>query len=132
MDPLDSSTHPVRPPCEAERSRQVLVQILGLFSGLMQADAYAGFNHLYEIDRKLAPIIEAACWAHTRRKFFELARINKAPIAAEAVREINGLTALQRVSVRSERSQPLIAELENLHADRYRRAQRRRPASLAR
>ena len=90
----------------------------------MQADAYAGFNHLYEIDRKLAPIIEAACWAHTRRNFFELASINKAPIAAEAVREINGLTALQRVSVRSERSQPLIAELANLHADRYRRAQR--------
>ena len=50
----------------------------------MQADAYAGFNHLYEIDRKLPPIIEAACWAHTRRKFFELARINKAPISARS------------------------------------------------
>jgi len=64
----------------------------------MQADAYAGFNHLYEIDRKLPPIIEAACWAHTRRNFFELASINKAPIAAEAVREINGLTTADRRS----------------------------------
>jgi transposase len=47
----------------------------------MQADAYAGFNRLYEADRNGGPIIEAACWAHTRRKFFDLARINKAPIA---------------------------------------------------
>jgi len=34
------------------------------------------------------PIIEAACWAHGRRKFFDLARLSKAPIAAEAVKRI--------------------------------------------
>ena len=39
----------------------------------MQADAYAGFAKLYEADRKGGPIIEAACWAHARRKFFDLA-----------------------------------------------------------
>ena len=72
---------------------------------------------------KRGPIIEAACWAHARRKFFDLARINKAPIASEAVtridalfaieREINGLTPQQRVGVRTERSRPLIIELES-------------------
>jgi transposase len=92
------------------------------YAGLMQADAYAGFNRLYEAGRKPGPIVEAACWAHARRKFFELARLNKAPIATEAVaridplfaieRDINGLTAEQRVAVRNERSRPLIVDLE--------------------
>jgi transposase len=42
---------------------------LASYAGLMQADAYAGFNKLYEADRKGGPIIEAMCWAHARRKF---------------------------------------------------------------
>lgn len=93
------------------------------FVGLMQADAYAGFNRLYEAGRKPGPIIEAACWAHARRKFFDLARINKAPIAIEAVkridalfvieREINGMTPEQRVDIRHARSQLLVIELES-------------------
>jgi transposase len=97
-------------------------QHLASYAGLMQADAYAGFNRLYEASRKPKPIVEAACWAHARRKFFDLARINKAPIAAEAVaridalfaieREINGLTLHQRVSVRHERSRLLVIALE--------------------
>ena len=56
-------------------------QHLAGYAGLMQADAYAGFNRLYEAGRKPGPIVEAACWAHARRKFFDLARLNKAPIA---------------------------------------------------
>ena len=92
------------------------------YTGLMQADAYAGFNRLYEAGRKPGPIIEAACWAHARRKFFDLARLNKAPIAIEAVeridalfaieREIHGMTPQERLAVRNERSRPLVAELE--------------------
>ena len=88
----------------------------------MQADAYAGFTKLYEANRKGGPIIEAACWAHARRKFFDLARLSKAPIAVEAVkridvlfaieREINGLMPQERLCVRQERSQPLIIELQ--------------------
>jgi transposase len=88
----------------------------------MQADAYAGFAKLYEANRKGGPIIEAACWAHARRKFFDLARLSKAPIAVEAVkridvlfaieREINGLMPQERLCVRQERSQPLIIELQ--------------------
>ncbi len=97
-------------------------QHLASYAGLMQADAYAGYNRLYEAGRKPGPIVEAACWAHARRKFFDLARINKAPIAIEAVeridalfaieRDINGMTPQQRLAVRAERSRPLVAELE--------------------
>ena len=97
-------------------------QHLASYTGLMQADAYAGFNRLYEANRKPGPIVEAACWAHARRKFFDLARINQAPIAIEAVeridvlfaveREINGNTPQQRACVRDERSRPLVIALE--------------------
>jgi transposase len=95
-------------------------QHLAGFAGLMQANAYAGFNRLYEATRKPGTIIEAACWAHGRRKFFDLAQINKAPIAIEAVeridtlfaieREINGRTPQDRVRVRHERSRPLVID----------------------
>jgi transposase len=78
--------------------------------GLMQADAYAGFNKLYEPSRWPGPIVEAGCLAHARRKFFDLARLNKAPIAIETVehidplfaieRDINGIPSQERVGVR--------------------------------
>ena len=71
-------------------------QHLAGYAGLMQADAYAGFSKLYEANRKPGPIIEAACWAHGRRKFFDLARLSKAPIAAEAVKRIDVLFAIER------------------------------------
>jgi transposase len=112
-------------------------QHLARYAGLMQADTYAGFNRLYEANRKPGPIIEAACWAHGRRKFFDLARLNKAPIAAEAVeridavfaieREINGATPQERVRIRHERSQPLITELQT-----WLREQRARISKLVR
>jgi transposase len=88
----------------------------------MQADAYAGFNRLYEAGRKPGPIVEAMCWAHARRKFFDLARLNKAPIAIEAVeridalfaieRDINGKPPWERRRIRNEHSKPLVIELE--------------------
>ncbi|HEY4080099.1 MAG TPA: IS66 family transposase [Burkholderiaceae bacterium] len=86
------------------------------WAGLMQADAYAGYDRLYQAGRRPGPIVEAACWAHARRKFFDLARLNKAPIAIEAVaridalfaieRDINGLSPDERREVRHERSRP--------------------------
>jgi len=95
---------------------------LANYSGLMQADAYAGYNGLYAEGRKPGPILEAACWAHGRRKFFELADLQKAPLAIEAVRRIDELFAIerdingkppdQRRAVRQERSRPLIEGLE--------------------
>jgi hypothetical protein len=50
-------------------------QHLANYAGLMQADAYAGFNKLYAPSRQPRPIVEAGCWAHARRKFFDLARL---------------------------------------------------------
>jgi transposase len=95
---------------------------LATYAGLMQADAYAGFNRLYEAGRKPGPIVEAMCWAHARRKFFDLARLNKAPIAIEAVeridalfaieRDINGKPPPQRRRVRNDHSRPLATALE--------------------
>jgi transposase len=101
------------------------------YAGILQADAYAGFNQLYAAERSPGPITEAACWAHSRRKFFALADVNAkargelaviAPLAFEAVkridaifdveREINGLSAEQRLAVRSARIAPLVADLE--------------------
>ncbi len=43
------------------------------YGGILQADAYAGFNDLYAPGREPGPIAEAACWLHGRRKLFELA-----------------------------------------------------------
>ena len=92
------------------------------YAGILQADAYAGFNDLYHSARRPGPITEAACWAHGRRKLFVLADVGKAPLAITAVRridaifdierEINGLPAAHRVVARQARVAPLVAELE--------------------
>jgi transposase len=98
-------------------------QHLAGYAGILQADAYAGFNDLYEPARKPGPLTEAACWAHSRRKFFELAELGRAPLAIEAVqridaifdieRSINGMLSPQRLLVRQQHVAPLITALEN-------------------
>ena len=62
----------------------------------MQADAYAGFGKLYELGRLPGTILEAGCWAHWRRKFYEIATLKKAPIAVEAVTRIDSIFAIER------------------------------------
>ena len=109
------------------------------YSGILQADAYDGYNALYLTARKPGPIREAACWAHARRKFFEFAdvegnlhrraagkkEIALSPIAIEVVRRIdavfeieraiNGKSAEERLAARRTASRPLV---EDLHASR--------------
>ena len=101
------------------------------WQGVLQADAYSGYNDLYLADRHPGPAGSALCWSHARRKFFELADIagnvrkNKpahdiSPVALEAVkridvifdieREINGMDADARLAMRQERSRPLVEE----------------------
>ena len=92
------------------------------YAGILQADAYAGFADLYHPKRKPGPVTEAGCWAHGRRKLFELAQLARAPLAVEAVRRIdaifdaertiNGLPAEQRLAVRQKHIAPLVANLE--------------------
>ena len=94
---------------------------LRTWSGIMQADAYAGFNRLYEPGRLPGTIVEAGCWAHWRRKFYEIAALKKAPIAVEAVtridaifaidRTVNGSTPSERQAVRDQTIRPLIDAL---------------------
>jgi transposase len=101
------------------------------YDGILQADAYAGFGDLYDGKRKPGPITEAACWSHGRRKFFVIADTSKAPVAVEAVRridaifaierDINGLSAGDRLATRQQRIAPLIGELEGwMRAERAR------------
>lgn len=92
------------------------------WAGILQADAYAGFNDLYAPGRRPGPVAEAACWAHGRRKLFTLAEVAHAPLAIEAVRridaifalerEINGASSEQRLAVRQQRIALLVTELE--------------------
>jgi transposase len=108
---------------------------LAFWSGILQADAYGGYNELYAAGRDPRPVLEAGCFAHARRKFFELADVVSSarkksrgqraamiyPIALEAVqrldalfdieRGINGKAPTERVAVRQELSAPLMAEL---------------------
>lgn len=103
------------------------------FSGILQADAYSGYNPLFSVARDPAPLTQALCLSHSRRKFFVLADIATnakrgkqaapiSPIALEAVkridalfdieREINGMTADARLGRRHSESVSLVAELE--------------------
>src|SRR5215208_398446 len=101
------------------------------YSGILQADAYSGFGQLYEPGRVIGAATEAACWAHARRQFFELAELKKAPIAIEAVKRIDALFAIERAingrppdergSVRVAHSKPVVDDLETwLRAQRGR------------
>jgi hypothetical protein len=109
---------------------------LANYAGIFQADAYGGYNKLYEPDRKPGPILEAACWVHARRPFFIMADVAEnarrkargetpapiSPLALEAVRRIdalfeiersiNGHSAEQRRAVRQQLSAPLVTDLE--------------------
>jgi len=106
------------------------------YTGILQADAYGGYNALYQPGRSPGPILAALCWVHARRPFFVLADVEASarrkaqgktpavisPLAFEAVRRIdalfeieraiNGRSAEERQAVRQELSAPLVADLE--------------------
>jgi transposase len=92
---------------------------LAKFQGTLQADAYAGFNRLYDSGR----IQEAACWAHVRRKFFDLHEAHASPVTTEALERIASLYAIEseirgrspdeRQRERQTRSRPLLISLQN-------------------
>ena len=87
------------------------------FRGILQADGYAGYGPVFEGDQ----VVEAACWAHARRKFYDLYVTERSPLAAEAIRRIGELYALEReirgrkpaerAQVRQQRAGPLLDAL---------------------
>src|SRR5215469_14901121 len=91
-------------------------QHLKTFKGALQADAYAGFHHLYGDE-----IYEAECWAHARRKFHEIHVVHASPTTTEALARIGALYAIEdeirgkpaevRLTVRQTRARPLLDEL---------------------
>lgn len=100
------------PDRRAERPRQHLQS----FSGVLQADAYSGFGPLYD-----GRILEAACWAHARRAFYDIHSATDSPIAAEALERMGALYAIEsairgrappeRARVRQARVGPLLEAL---------------------
>ena len=91
---------------------------LSAFRGTLQADGYAGFEQIYQAGH----IQEAACWAHVRRKFYDLVAAHKSPTGSEALERIGALYAIEkeirgrapeeRRAVRNERSKPLLEALK--------------------
>jgi transposase len=65
---------------------------LATFTGILQADAYSGFRALYANGR----VLEAACWAHARRKYYDVYVVDRSPTAAEALMRIGQLYAIER------------------------------------
>ena len=88
------------------------------FKGTLHADGYAGFNAIFET----GTVTEAACWAHARRKFFDVHAATGSPLAKEALDRIAGLYTIEaqikgkppdeRRRCRQEQSAPLIADLK--------------------
>jgi transposase len=87
------------------------------FRGTLQADAYAGFNQLYEDGR----IEQACCWAHVRRHFYDLEQAHSSPVAREALARIGALYGVEepirgrppdeRRTVRQEQAKPLVESM---------------------
>jgi transposase len=133
-----------------DRRHEHPVGHLRAFAGILQADAYDGYNELYQPSRSPGPITSALCWAHARRQFFELADIAAnarrgknagaiSPVALEAVRRIdvlfdiergiNGLAADERLRIRKEQSAPVLDQLESWLCEQ--RSRMSRSASVA-
>src|ERR1700684_1658849 len=110
---------------------------LGQFTRTLQADGYAGFDAVYETGR----IQEAACWAHVRRKFYDLHLAHRSPIAAEAMeriaalyaieKEIRGHPAGERREVRETRARPLLDSLKQWLEETLGKLSRKSDTALA-
>jgi transposase len=88
------------------------------FRGILQADGYAGFNELYRQNA----VVEVACWAHVRRKFFDFHAATSSPLAAIALQRIGALYEIEdglrgcpaeaRRTGRTHRAGPLLNQLK--------------------
>ena len=104
------------------RSGKYASEILQSFGGILQVDGYAGYNRVLDL-RDNAPIQLAYCWAHARRKLYELTHNNVAPIAEEGLKQIatlyrieaqaRGTSAQERMAIRQQKSAPKIVAFKS-------------------
>jgi transposase len=107
------------------------------FQGTLQADAYAGFNQLYQGGR----VQQAACWAHVRRKFYDLEQAHSSPVAREALeriaalygieKEIRGRPPDERCQARQTRARPLLESLRQWFEESLTKLSRKSDTALA-
>lgn len=103
------------------RAGKHAVEILQGFGGVLQVDGYTGYNRVKD-GRDNTPIELAYCWAHARRKLFELTINNVAPIAEEGLKQIKtfyrieaqikGMSADERRTIRQEKTLPRMQAFE--------------------
>ncbi|MEN3176928.1 IS66 family transposase [Gluconobacter sp. OJA] len=111
------------------------------WTGIVQSDAYAGYNTLAKPGRQPAPVVSAGCWAHGRRGLFKIAEKDKAPLAIEAVRRIdaifqaertiNGTPPEHRMAVRQTDIAPLVDDLFDWMRTCCRRMSTKNPVAQA-
>ncbi len=107
------------------------------FSGILQADGYAGFNRLYETGR----VQEVGCWAHVRRPFYDLDVAGDSPTAREALARIQALFAIEadikgrpadeRRAIRHARAGPLLEDLHRWFVSTVSKLSRKSPLAIA-
>jgi transposase len=104
------------------RSGEHARQFLGTWQGHLMVDDYGGYKALFTAARQ-DPCIELGCWAHARRKFFDLHQANASPMALEALTRIGQLYHIEqqgkalsseaRLKLRVEQSQPALNALHD-------------------
>ncbi len=109
-----------------DRKGEHPVRHLQHFEGVLQADAYAGFNRVYAEGK----VVHAACWAHVRRKFVDVHEAQRSPVALEVLRrigelydierEIRGQLPEDRLRVRQERARSRLEDLLRYLRDQLR------------
>jgi transposase len=116
------------------------------FTGILQADAYAGYNVLYEEDDedKSCRIIEAGCWSHARRKFWDI-HVKQHRLAGTQAHQalvrigeifkveagVNGRSTLRRRRMRQTRTKPVLKEMKNWMNETLAQVSAKSPMALA-
>jgi hypothetical protein len=105
-----------------DRSGKRAKEIFEGFSGILQVDGYAGYNCLVDPGRAGGPVTFAFCFAHARRKIYDVHVATKSPIAAQALlriaafyeieNRIRGKSAFERRAVRLAETKPLIDDFK--------------------
>jgi transposase len=136
--PAGDSTAPAVWFCySADRKGEHPKQHLSSFSGTLQADGYAGFDQIYEA----GGIKEAACWAHVRRKFYDLVEAHKSKTAETALeriaelyaveKEIRGRSSEERREIRNLRSRPLLESFKQWLEETLEKLSRKSDTAIA-